>query len=360
MGGMKLTMQLKLLPAPGQADAMLRTMERFNAACDALAGVAFANRCANKQELQKMAYHDIRRDFGLGAQMTVRAIAKVVEVYKRDKDIQPTFRPYGAIVYDQRILSWKGSDRVSLLTNDGRQIMPWVCGAYQHAQLDRVRGQADLIYRDGMFFLYVTIDVGNVPEGDPTEYLGVDLGLRNIAADGDGETFCGAHNASLRNRHERLRRKLQRKGTKSAKRLLKRRRLKEARFAANVNHRISKAIVRKAKDTGRGIGLEDLKGIRDRITVRKSQRRAHSSWAFAQLRGFVSYKAALQGVRLVCVDPRNTSRTCPVCDCIDKRNRPTRDRFACIDCGFSGPADTTAAVMIGRRAERNAAERRAA
>ena len=99
--------------------------------------------------------------------MTVRAIAKVVEVYKRDKNIQPTFRPHGAIVYDQRILSWKGADRVSIQTNDGRQIMPWVCGAYQKAMLERARGQADLIYRDGMFFLYVTIDVGDVPEGDP-------------------------------------------------------------------------------------------------------------------------------------------------------------------------------------------------
>lgn len=353
-------MQLKLLPLPEQADAMLRTMERFNAACDALAAVAFANRCANKVDLQKLAYHDIRRDFNLGAQMTVRAIAKVVEVYKRDKDIQPTFRPHGAIVYDQRILSWKGSDRVSILTNDGRQIMPWVCGAYQHAQLDRVRGQADLIYRDGMFFLYVTIDVGDVPQGDPADYLGVDLGLRNIAADSDGETFCGAHNASLRARHARLRRKLQKKGTKSAKRLLKRRRLKEARFAANVNHRISKAIVRKAQDTGRGIGMEDLTHIRERTTVKKRQRRAHSSWAFAQLRGFVEYKAALHGVPLVCVDPRNTSRTCPVCGCIDKRNRPTRDRFACISCAFSGAADTTAAVEIGRRAARLTAERRGA
>ena len=130
---------------------------------------------------------------------------------------------------------------------------------YQRAQLDRVRGQADLIYRDGMFFLFVTIDVGDVPEADPTEYLGVDLGRRNIAADSDGETFCGAHNASLRNRHARLRRKLQRKGTKSAKRLLRARRRKEARYASDLNHRISKAIVRKATDTGRGIAVEDLK-----------------------------------------------------------------------------------------------------
>jgi IS605 OrfB family transposase len=353
-------MQLKLLPTPEQADAMLRTMERFNAACDALAGVAFSNQCANKVELQKIAYYDIRRDFGLGAQMTVRAIAKVVEAYKRDKAIQPTFRPHGAIVYDQRILSWKGADRVSILTNDGRQIMPWVCGAYQAALLERARGQADLIYRDGMFFLYVTINVGDVPEGDPTTYLGVDLGQRNIAADSDGETFCGAHNANLRARHARLRRKLQRKGTKSAKRLLKRRRLKETSFAANVNHRISKVIVRKAKDTGRGIGLEDLTHIRERTTVRKGQRRAHHSWAFAKLRRFVTYKAALNGVPLICVDPRNTSRTCPECGCIDKRNRPTRDRFTCIDCGHSAAADTTAAINIGRRAERNAAERRGA
>jgi len=352
-------MQLKLLPTTEQADALLRTMERFNAACDALAVVAFANRCANKVELQKLAYNDIRRDFGLGAQMTVRAIAKVVEVYKRDKDIQPTFRPHGAIVYDQRILSWKGSDRVSILTNDGRQIMPWVCGAYQHAQLDRVRGQADLIYRDGKFFLYVTIDVGDVPEGNPVEYLGVDLGRRNIAADNDGETFCGAHNASLRRRHARLRRKLQRKGTKSAKRLLRARRRKEARFASDLNHRISNQIVRKAKDTGRGIAVEDLLHIRTRTTVRKPQRRAHHSWAFAQLRSFLTYKSALTGIPLVAVDPRNTSRTCPECGCIDKKNRPTRDRFQCIECGHAGPSDTTAARNISRLGSRHAAERRA-
>ncbi|WP_203330512.1 RNA-guided endonuclease InsQ/TnpB family protein [Rhodovastum atsumiense] len=353
-------MQVKLLPTAEQAASLLKTMEQFNAACDTLAAIAFSNKCANKVELQKIAYHGIRADFGLSAQMTVRAIAKVVEVYKRDKSIQPSFRPHGAIVYDERILSWKGSDRVSVLTVDGREIMPWVAGAYQHARLDRVRGQADLIYRDGQFFLYVTIDVGDVPPGDPTEYLGVDLGRKNIAADNDGETFSGAHIANLRNRHARLRRKLQKKGTKSAKRLLKRRRAKESRFARDVNHRISKAIVRKAKDTGRGIALEDLKGIRARTTVRRSQRRAHHSWSFHQLRAFLTYKAAMEGVPLVCVDPRNTSRECPCCGMIDKRNRPDRDTFRCIQCGHAGPADTTAAVNISRRGSRHAAERRAA
>jgi putative transposase len=356
----KLTMQFKLLPTPKQADVMLRTMERFNAACGALAAVAFANRCANKVELQKLAYHDIRRDFDLGAQMTVRAIAKVVDAYKRDTDIQPTFRPHGATVYDQRIWSWKGADRVSILTNDGRQTMPWIAGAFQQARLAQTRGQADLIYRDGMFFLHVTIEVGDVPERDPPEYLGVDLGRRNIAADSDGETFCGAHNAGLRRRHARLRRNLRRKGTKSARRLLNAQRRKEARFASDLNHRISKAIVRKATDTGRGIAVEDVTHIRERTTAQRPQHRAHHSWEFAQLRAFLSYKAALAGAPLLVVDPRYTSQTCPACGRRDWKNRPTRDRFQCIRCGHAGPSDTISARNIAALGRRHAAERRAA
>lgn len=353
-------MQLKLLPSAEQAASLLATMERFNAACDALASVAFKQQCANKVELQKFGYHDIRRDFGLSAQMTVRAISKVVEVYKRDKSIKPTFRPHGAIVYDQRIMSWKGADRVSILTVDGRVILPWVAGSYQHARLDRARGQADLIYRAGKFFLFVTIDVGDVPPGDPTKFLGIDLGQRNLVADSDGEVYCGAHVANLRRRHDELRARLQRKGTKSAKRLLRKRRRKESRFMVQTNHRIAKAIVQKAKDTGRGIALEDLKGLRARTTVGRPQRRTHHSWAYAQTRNFVAYKAALDGVPVEPVDPRNSSRECPCCGIVDRRNRPSRDRFQCIGCGHAGPSDTTAATVIRGRAERHAAERRAA
>jgi predicted transposase len=188
---MRLTMQVKLLPSPEQNSSLLATMERFNAACDALAEIAFANQCANKVELQKLAYRDIRDRFGLSAQMTIRAIAKVVEVYKRDKSIQPKFRPHGAIVYDQRILSWKGPDRVSLLTLSGRIMVPWVAGAYQNKRLELPRGQADLVYRDGKFYLFVTVDVGDVPPGDTIKYLGIDLGQRNLIADSDSETYCG-------------------------------------------------------------------------------------------------------------------------------------------------------------------------
>lgn len=115
-------------------------------------------------------------------------------------------------------------------------------------------------------------------------------------------------------------------------------------------HCISKKLVGVAKGTGRGIKLEDLSGIRDRITVKKAQRSDLHSWSFHQLREFVGYKAAIAGVPLRLVDPRNTSRECSECGHIDKRNRPTRDDFRCKRCGHAGPADHNAAINIGRRA----------
>jgi putative transposase len=261
-GLMKLTLLVKLVPAPEQHSLLLETMERFNEACDHIANVAFEKHLPNKVALQKLVYREVREKFGLSAQMTVRAISKVVEAYKLNKAVKPKFKPQGAMVYDQRILSWKGLDRVSILTLKGRQRIPIQIGPYQEARMDRIRGQADLILRNGTFYLAVVVDALEPIPYEAKEWLGIDLGVKNIATDSDGEKWNGGHLNGLRNRHAKLRAKLQHKGTKSAKRLLKKRSGKEARFARNVNHVISKRLVAKAKDTGRGIALENLRGIR--------------------------------------------------------------------------------------------------
>ncbi|MFF5206513.1 RNA-guided endonuclease InsQ/TnpB family protein [Streptosporangium sp. NPDC000396] len=354
---MLVTEMLKLAPSPEQAHALLATMRACNAAADRAAEVAFEHRTANKIAVQKLVYGVLRAEFGLSAQMAIRVIAKVCEAYKRDKTIKPIFRELGAVAYDQRILSWKSRDRISLLTLTGRIVVPVVYrGRWLTAAGASVRGQADLICRDGMFFLAVVIDVPEPPVGpDPEGWLGVDLGIVNLATDADGQGHCGKKVRAVRRRNARLRAKLQAKGTKSAKRLLKNRRRKESRFARDVNHVISKQLVGKAKDTGRGIALEDLQGIRDRVTVSKARRADLHLWSFGQLRRFVTYKAVLAGVSLRLVDPRNTSRTCPDARCghICKRNRPSRDAFRCTRCGLAGPADHIAAINIGRRAAVN-------
>ncbi|MFF4416234.1 RNA-guided endonuclease InsQ/TnpB family protein [Streptosporangium sp. NPDC001559] len=355
---MLVTEMLKLSPAAEQCEALLATMRACNAAATRAAEVAFAHHTANKIAVQKLIYAGLRAEFALPAQMAIRSIAKACEAYKRDKNIRPVFRELGAVAYDQRILTFKGRDLISIATLNGRILVPVVYqGRWLGVSGTTMRGQADLIWRDGAFYLAVVIEVPEPPGGgEPDGWLGVDLGIVNLAADSTGTTHSGKAVRALRHRNRMLRRRLQKKGTKSAKRLLKARRRKEARFARDTNHVISKALVGKAKDTRMGIALEDLGGIRDRVTVTKAQRADHHSWAFHQLRTFVTYKAALAGVPVRLVDPRNTSRTCPECGHCAKRNRPHRDSFLCVACGFAGPADHIAAINIGRRAVSHAAD----
>jgi len=347
---MKQVVVVKLVPESEQAASLLRTLEAFNAACNWIASVAFLERTANKFKLQKFVYQEARDRFGLSSQMAIRAIAKVCEAYKRDRRILPAFRPHGAMPYDQRIYSLTGLDSASLLTVDGRVLLPMRFGQSQAAMLDRKRGQADLLYRDGEFYLSISVDVPEPVPAESSEFLGVDLGIVNIATTSDGESFAGRGVQNVRARYSRLRAKLQSKGTKSATRLLRKRRRREQRFQRDLNHRISKALVARAKGTSRGIALEDLKAIRERVTVRRAQRRVIHSWAFHQLGSFVEYKARLAGVKVVFVDPRNTSRTCPECGCIDKANRPNQSQFSCVSCGFSANADENAARVIATRA----------
>jgi len=346
--GVMVTELLKLAPSPEQAEALLMTMRACNAAATRAAEVAFEHKTANKITVQKLTYHDLKSRFGIGAQMAILAVHKACGAYKRDKTTQPKFRELGAIVYDPRIMSWKSRDTVSLLTLGGRIVIPVVWqGRWVRAHPERIRGQADLLYRDGKFFLAVVIDVPEPPQGpQPDEWLGVDLGIVNIATDSDGTVHSGKAVRAVRYRNRMLRARLQAKGTKSAKRLLVKRRRREARFARDVNHCISKALVGKAKRTGRGIKLEDLSGIRARVTVRQAQRVGHHSWAFFQLRSFIEYKATLAGVPVALVDPRNTSRRCPGCGHIDKRNRPDQATFRCNSCGLAGHADIFAARNI--------------
>jgi putative transposase len=359
---MKQSVLVKLAPAPEQHAALLRTLEAFNAACNAIAEVAFAHRMANKIELQRLVYYDIRQQFGLSSQMAIRAIAKVAESYKRDKTIKPTFRPHGAMVYDERICNFPTADRVSLLTLDGRVLVPFRFGVYAEGLMQRRRGQADLLYRQrtDTFFLAVTVDVPEPTPNEASDYMGVDLGVITLAATSDGEFLNHstgpkhAHINQVRARYSRFRAKLQQKGTKSSKRLLKKRSGRERRFVRDVNHCISKAICSTAQGTSRGIALEDLKHIRERISAKrmvgKRHRRVLHGWAFAQLRAFVAYKAVLAGVPVVYVNPAYTSQTCSRCGHCEKDNRKSQAKFLCVACGFSAHADLNAAENIRRAA----------
>lgn len=348
------TVRVRLEVGAAEAPALLRTVEAMNRAADAVGEVAFRERAKRRTHLHRLTYRMVREQFGLSAQMAVRAIGKVGGAYVRDPLRKPTFRPRGAVPYDPRILSWKGErkERVSLLALDGRHEfrVRWSEYGRQAVARGKLRGEADLVYRDGAFYLALVVESVDAIPYEPQGALGVDLGVVNIAVDSDGTTYKADGVDRVRIRADRLRAHLQSSGTPSAKRHLQRAGRREANFRRQTNHCISKSIVARAEGTKRAVALEDLGGIRERTTVRRSQRRRHLSWSFAQLRTFVEYKAAAKGVPVVLVDPRNTSRTCPSCGTVDKKNRPTRDEFRCGSCGLAGPADRIAATNIAARA----------
>jgi putative transposase len=214
-------------------------------------------------------------------------------------------------------------------------------------------GGAELVRRDNVWYLCITQSKTAPTPDEPTDYLGVDLGIANLAVDSDGEMYSGEQIQAVRKRRYNHRRRLQLANTRRGRWRLKRNARREHRFQKDVNHRISKALVHKAQTERKALALEDLTQIRERVTVRRKQRRVRHSWAFRQLRTFIGYKATQLGVRVVHIDPRNTSRTCAVCGHCDKRNRPAQAHFRCLSCGHTAAADTNAAVNIARVAAVN-------
>ena len=329
---------------------LLDTMESFNAACNEIAETCFAEQTASKYMIQQLVYHNIREKYGLSAQLTIRAIAKTCEAYKLNKKVQPAFKKHGSITYDARILTFKGltlqHPQVSITTLEGRQLYNLVIAAYFAGRTSRVQGQVDLVYRKGKFFLYATCDMPEDTPLEPDDVLGVDLGVKNIAVDNTGKTFSNQKVEQVRVKLHKHRSDLQSKGTKSAKRRLKQVSGHEARFRTDTNHCVSKYLVEKAKDTNCAIALEDLSGINSRTTVRKPQRAERLSWAFSQLRSFITYKARLAGVPVIFVDPCYTSQRCNECGHTEKGNRKTQSEFVCRQCGHIDHADCNGAKNI--------------
>lgn len=372
---------MKLLPDAATAAALRDTLDLCNRAANFTSRRAFETGAKGKLPLQRLVYGELK-SMGLSAQPAQQVARKTAGAYATLKanllggnygpvgskrrtaaEGRPIrFRKDAAQPFDDRCLSWQigpaktGPDKgrelrtVSIWTVRGRlKNIAFACSPDHLTLLGRRKGESDLVFRRGSWYLYATCEVPEPAVFEPDGFLGVDLGIANIATTSDGERECGKALNQVRHRNRRLRGKLQKKGTKSARRRLRALSGREARFAADVNHRISKGIVTEAQRTSRGVALEDLGGIRERVRLRKPQRVTLHSWSFHQLGAFVSYKARRAGVPLVHVDPAYTSQGCSSCGHVDRRNRPNQSTFRCTSCGFAEHADVNAARNIAQR-----------
>ena len=329
---MKLTLKIKLLPTDEQAELLLDTMKEANTVCNAISDVAWGKRIFNNFKLHHEVYHAYKSTFKLSSQVLVRCIAKVADAYKLDKKVKREFRTLGSIGYDSRIITYKPNNIVSLWAIGGRIKIPFVC--HNPDYLPYIKGEADLVYKKGKFYLFQTVDVPEEDIEDVEEFVGCDFGLTDIVVTSDGINHSAEWLNTYREHRQKVRSSIQAKADTSkrstkrnCRKLSKRLSGKERTTANLINHTISKSIVASAKEQGKGISIEDLTNIRFTSKRRNKKFRTKlGKWNFSDLRAKLEYKALLNGVKLVVVNPAYSSQTCHSCKHIGKR---TNKVFKC-------------------------------
>ncbi|MFS8820645.1 transposase [Synechococcus sp. W60.1] len=358
-----LTVSCKLKVSQSQAAKLDATLEAFGQALNWV-NQNTPEKVANAVKLQSLCYREIRARFGLSsnlAQQVCRRLAGARKVAQQKNRPVKTFKG-GFATYDARIFSFREKDwTVSLTTVEGRERFELAIGRYQRERLAGSNPKsATLVKRkDGSYSIQICVEAEPSPPQRTGRVLGVDLGRTDIAHTSEGDNWNGQQLNKVRDHYSKLRAALQRKaskGTRSSRRrcrqLLQRLSGKERRFQVWVNHRISKAIVSRAKATNSAIALEDLTGIRERVNQQprsKAERRRANSWAFYQLRQFLEYKARVAGVSLILVPPAYTSQACHKCLHIHPdpaQSYRSGKKFKCGHCGWEGDADLNGANVI--------------
>ncbi len=355
------TLQIQLdLPL----DVVERTIQEFLDVCNYVSAVSFENGCiSNNVRLHKLTYAEVRARFRLSSQMACNAIRHVASKYavlrtqKQTPDKPVVFTRFAMTLQLDYDFSYR-QNGISLWTLDGRRKgIPFKVGRYFDRYADWKLGGGTLYIKRGKVYLSQSVSQ-QAPEAPPAgNVLGVDKGVNYIATITDGfrvRFFGGGHVKQVRRAYTKRRASLQKKKaqhrTRSVEKVLQRLSGREKRFQRDTNHVVSKRIVQFAiaSDCTRMV-TEKLEGIRERANqLGKAFRTEINRWSFSQLQAFLSYKAENVGIRVIEVDPRNTSRTCSNCGYCDKANRK-KHAFTCKACGYRLHSDLNAAKNIRQR-----------
>lgn len=383
-----ITIKVKLILAdPSDEVKFLHTMEQYRQACNLVSQYVFDHDFPmNQLKLQKLIYQEIRQKCGLKSMMAQSAIRGTIARYKTIKE-QMFQNPYefqdkntGRHYTIPRTLQWlrkpinfshpqvdlvrnrdwsKLADgTLSINTLDGRVVAKPVCSENFQKYFDGSwkLGGAKLLRNNGCWMLHIsaTKQFETLENTDIKHVVGIDRGLRFLATTFDehdnSEFFSGKSVMQKRQQFTRTRERLQRKHTWSSKRALKRLSNRENRWMADVNHRLTKTLVKKY-GAGTLFVLEDLTGVsfdENNLKTRGTHGRQQlRSWAFYQFEQFLSYKARLTGSSVIKVSASYTSQRCPKCGGIHKefRNHATHE-FFCQNCGYRANDDLTGARNI--------------
>jgi len=385
-----ITAKLKLHTTPEQFQALRTTQLAYRDALNYVSTYAFEHgKMSNRVALQDGTYNEVRARFHLPSQMACSVPRQVGATYKalwtkakqnaahrkaghtkkryKGLDKPPRYVSPTLTYQHRKDYSLKHDRHVSILTLDGRVNVPYT-GYDAHVALIQKGaelGAAKLWYDKPKQHFYLLISL-EIEVADPTpethsSVAGVDVGVRYLAVTATSKGECSFHTGKgivpKANHYARLRKRLQKKGTRSATRRLVVISGRERRLKQDADHVVSTRIVTRHPHSL--IGLENLTDIRERTKRRKGKKAtrkqrkansAYSKWSFAELQRMIAYKALLHGSMAIKVDAHYSSLACPICGHTCDANRPHKGLlFVCQNCPYKLHADLVGARNIAMR-----------
>ena len=336
----------------GKYSELDATLIRYNQICQDIIDYGWLNKTYNKNDLHYGTYNNIRKNYpNFSSAMVQTARDYAGEILKRTmktkrKLNKPIKKIYSGIRYDRRCLNVMfDKNTISINTTFGRIILPFKLAKYYDKYKDWKYSNAQLVRRkDKNYYLNIQMQQ-NIPEKiKDYKILGIDSGIKNICVCSNNIFFNSKHLKNIKGKYKKMKKDLQHKGTKSAKKLLKKISGKENRFVRDVNHCISKKIVNTEYNI---FAIEDIKNIREKKRYNKRLNYMIGNWSYKQFQIFLDYKSKRIGKSIIKINPNYTSQQCSKCGYIHKTNR-TGNIFKCKECNYELNADLNASKNIAR------------
>ena len=358
-----ITSKIQIYPNNEQIEILNKTMFQIKKALNYISKYIFDNNCLSQSKINTDTYYYLRETYSLKSQMAQSCMKSVIAKYQSAKSNGHKFSliNFKKNEYD---LVWNRDyslnfDKQIFSVNSikGRLKIPFVIKSNEK-YFDETWsfGTAKLVNKFNKFFLHIpmTKEINDFSFSDCRRVVGVDLGINFLATTYDSDNkslfFNGEHIKDKRAQFSKVRKELQQVKTPSSRKRLKAIGSRENRFVTDVNHQVTMALIEKYGSNTLFV-LEDLTGVRNSTEkVRKNNRYISVSWAFYQFRQMLEYKANLIGSKVIFVDPKYTSQTCPKCSHVEKSNRDKKNHiFKCKTCDYTSNDDRIGAMNLQRK-----------
>lgn len=336
-----------------ERDRLIKTLEAqremFDECSKDLYGFLQKNEHASIMDIHKMSYRRIRTLFpNVPSQMVIRAEHDCKSAYQAIKSNRhqiscPITKKGLSVQLDERIYSWK-KDAIRVSAIGGTRVECQIIGYDKLNKMfatHEVRDPA-IFVRKGEIFINIPFVTPNLLHVD-NHCVGIDLGCRMLAVTSEGKAISGKELGKYKRKMRFLRAQLRSqasKGSKSAKRHLKKISRRERGFSLNYSHHVVNELLKTEANT---IVMENLAGLRNKKSRFQSKGKV-SQIPFYQIKFLMTYKAQALGKRVVTVSSRNTSKE----DCRGIENGERAGRRYYSRDGTVLDAEINAAINIAK------------